>query len=422
VKPLDRELSLEQAKKNAENVIDLLDLDYEVNFHGSKYGTTSCHLISRKNRELKYGSFGKGLTQQEALTGALFEALEHYFCMEFKKHLDASVMEIGDYYQSEALNDIPLSLVSLQSDKKIAIIEYVSAHDLSKKLCIPLALSNPVFVVLNMQNGQYEGENFSYDSFKIYSSTNGMSAGSTLNEAIIHSVCENIERRSFGEFLISVLGANKPEMLKLINKESLPDYLRCMLEEAERFTREDVVIIDITNKYSVPAYLAYIKSNNRYESQFGLGCSVYPELALKRAISEVLQFRVFSKNNKYDKEFIIKQNRSIFGNFEKDDIYTRFSVLKLADFIDKNSHIIKKKNCPDNSGILYGLEEYKNILLGKIKECGDEFYYASYTKDKFPFFFCINGFILPVDTSFLLSKGVKVSFTKQNMEAFQKFG
>ncbi|PHZ59838.1 hypothetical protein CRG86_007570 [Photobacterium leiognathi] len=100
-------------------------------------------------------------------------------------------------------------------------------------------------------------DNFCYDKLRKYSSSNGMGAGSTINEALIHAISECIERQCVGDFLVRALGQKNKSVIKVIDVDTLPEdikYIQNIIKERHG----DVYLFDIKNDIGFPVYLAYL--------------------------------------------------------------------------------------------------------------------------------------------------------------------
>ncbi|RYG16432.1 hypothetical protein EON82_25015, partial [bacterium] len=137
---------------------------------------------------------------------------------------------------------------------------------------------------------------------KLFSS-NGLAGSFSLTEAILHALCEKIERHAvkLAEQEISnpgrVVGANQPEFTFVDLATGSERTMR--LVDAVREAGFEIRALDITSEVRVPTFVVRIMRTNRLhglEDLYASGSCAHTnaELALNRAILEAVQTRVTS--------------------------------------------------------------------------------------------------------------------------------
>jgi len=123
--------------------------------------------------------------------------------------------------------------------------------------------------------------------------SNGLASGNDRNEALVHAVCELIERD--GIALWHALGA-QGQASRRIKPDSVDDAdCRWLLEQFDN-AQIDVAVWDLTTDLSVPAFRIHTldRSDGFGSAQpaGGSGCHPDPAVALARALTEAAQSRV----------------------------------------------------------------------------------------------------------------------------------
>lgn len=131
--------------------------------------------------------------------------------------------------------------------------------------------------------------------------TNGLAAGNTLLEAVVHGLCEVIERDAQGQIEFHRLFAAPHDAAPLrmeVDPATLPDSARAWVEKLQAHGLE-LAIHDITGDVEVATFWALL-CDYRYPTTEGAvpllfggaGTAPHAEAALLRAITEAVQARV----------------------------------------------------------------------------------------------------------------------------------
>ena len=133
-----------------------------------------------------------------------------------------------------------------------------------------------------------------HDAFEI--STDGLASGNTPAEAILHGICELIERDAFAQ-----LELMQPRKLLQRRREveSAGPQLQMLLDRIARRGLE-LRLFEMTSDIAVPAYFAVLSQSDRDDTAFhswsslcgGCGCHPSPMRAMTRAVSEAAQARL----------------------------------------------------------------------------------------------------------------------------------
>ena len=171
-----------------------------------------------------------------------------------------------------------------------------------------------------------------------YQTSNGLASGNIKEEAILHAICEVIERHNISNFLLNLKDIPK----KLIDINSLDDDLLKNLINSYNKNNIDIHLINATNDFNIPTIMACgIDKKPPMEwlrVGYGFGCHTNPQKAITRALTEFAQCR----------EDVIKQNE-IPKELQSDKGHWQFKLSIDIDKILNESKKIDYKDLPNLS-------------------------------------------------------------------------
>jgi len=216
---------------------------------------------------------GKGFSPIESTVSAMMESIERY-CSAY----------LGD-------------LVTVSS---------VSALDSNYTNPLSLVLPNPMMYNENVPLGWCKGHSLmGLEDFKVLanavfhpfpqeqgwlfrSNTNGLACGNCLEEALLHGLCELIERDAWS---LADLSKNIPNDLDMDTDDKQVSWLLNRFNDAEI----DLHVKDITSDIGIPTFFAAsddIRERDPTLLNMGVGTHLSPKVALIRALTEVAQSRL----------------------------------------------------------------------------------------------------------------------------------
>jgi YcaO-like protein with predicted kinase domain len=229
-------------------------------------------------------SQGKGLTHDLAKVSALMECIETHHAEHFVPSGRARSLRLA----AEDRNYVHPLLLPIRPDVAItdeAVVEWVAGRSLGDgsvrwvpRDCIEIDSSPP-----RMRRKLFLG------------SSNGLASGSTHSEAILHAVCEVIERdqESFWDARRHLSPGAFDTRLRL---DSVADLSCRRLLEACAEAGLEVAVWHATQEVSVPCFVCAVFDRNARtfypQRASGAGCHPYRRIALSRAITEALQSRL----------------------------------------------------------------------------------------------------------------------------------
>jgi ribosomal protein S12 methylthiotransferase accessory factor len=229
-------------------------------------------------------SQGKGISDTLAYISAVMESIE----VHHAEHWDPEGIEVslGAAFQDDRFAS-PASL-SLRSDAKVTdatTVTWIQGIDLvsGEKKYLPKELLDLDF---RMRRGKKP---------IFLSSSNGLASGNTRTEAVVHGLCEVIERDQSCLWQIeqSLVGDPKARMVQL---DTIEDPICRRQVELCRQANLDVWIWYCTYDIEVPVFACTIadRGNATFYPQraSGYGCHPVATVALSRAITEAIQSRL----------------------------------------------------------------------------------------------------------------------------------
>ncbi|MFD8982791.1 YcaO-like family protein, partial [Streptomyces sp. NPDC059564] len=289
----ERGLPLAEAFDRARSAAAALSVeaDLEPILDGSP-GTWRC-VLRRDGVELRTGlGLGKG-SREEARTGALFEALEHYLCgVDGLDTAEIRLRRGHELAEGPLARDIAVRLLGQapDPDQSLGCLPYRSLTG-GPDAYVPLFLSMPEYLRAAGERARREaGDTYDYRAVGRYSVNNGWAAGTDPVEAAVHAVNELIERDALSLLLIGQFLRERPERLAVVDPLTLPDDVTALLRFATTRTGRPVHLIDMTTDLGVPAYTAYVAAPAGQPARIcGWGASLSRRYAITRAVSELVQ-------------------------------------------------------------------------------------------------------------------------------------
>jgi len=371
---IERNLPVERAILNAENILNNLPITYSVNkiFLDSGLYTTIVTIYDKNNQYVTQGN-GKGIGQQ-SIASALYEALEHYILEKYFPTESKSLTISQIISQNRALStEAPLYEMMRQNPNYLLECILFKEFDSENEMYYPTFLLSPEHRLL--------------PEYMDYSSNNGVACGSDLNESLLHGICELIERHSLSKLYINLI-SNPNFKMKQLDKKTLPTNILSLITKVEDNYSLTLEIYDIRYFPEIPVYLTLIRRGPI--PIHGSGCSLSSNYALERSILECMQqlhlndseniaedtaiINLFSESNEilralqFNADNILISYNHQENDVENCDVTHLFSVVK--DLLHRKGHHIfyhvleMKKNIVCVKIIIPGFEKFHLIRYG----------------------------------------------------------
>lgn len=360
---IERSTSVDYAIQAALKEIRELGLDFSIKDIGRYIKTHIC-ILYKNGDELTRGN-GKGIDNQSKAS-ALYEALEHF--ISENEVLDGSKkMKIQHVVeQSQAIRDEKVFELLMKSypDYRVPVKEYFDLREEGNVIYYPSFLTNPSHCI------DQPPDDLFYKNYSKYSSNNGTAIGCCKEEALVHSICELIERDAFSCFLLESFISRNPKPMKIVDKKRLPEKLEYLIDNVHSELERDFYILDITSDFQIPVFLCVMENKNLLPPYIGCGASLSPYYALERALLELVQ--VYHLYNEYY-EVLKKEDELILKKFSTLKKYKNCVDFDISGgLFEKNNNIminINEEKINNDS-----LEDYLNILINKVTNNGFKIY------------------------------------------------
>ncbi len=238
-------------------------------------------LATRPNSRSVAVSQGKGMTLDHAKASAVMEALEIWHAEQFDGPLHyACYGDIAGRHEIIDINRLPDIVDSRFTETRRLM--WVQASDLisGRNMLVPFEMVHADYT-RPVQPG--------HGCFP--ASTNGLSSGNHILEAVCHGICEVIERDALAVWHHEAPGHRASRRLDPASVDD--EFCGDALAKFDSAGLE-CGVWDITTDVGVASYLCIIRETGAAAGHLGLGSGSHPDraVALRRALTEAAQTRV----------------------------------------------------------------------------------------------------------------------------------
>jgi ribosomal protein S12 methylthiotransferase accessory factor len=226
---------------------------------------------------------GKGITDDLAKASAIMEAVEHHH----GEHVvpDGEILTLRQARsRPECADPDSLHRSDRVVDEDLAAARWIAGRELGtgEERWIPHQLFS-----LGATREQLR-------TFAFYSSSNGLAAGNTLDEAVLHALCEVIERDQMSFWAIATL--SEPDRYTRVRLDSIDVPAAGAIFDRCASAGLEVFVDYLTTNIGLPVFrcvVADATARTAYRQRTsGAGCHPSKEVALLRAVTEALQARL----------------------------------------------------------------------------------------------------------------------------------
>jgi ribosomal protein S12 methylthiotransferase accessory factor len=257
-------------------------------YTASHAGTHHAASLEAVKADARDHSGGKGITELDARVSALCESLERFSALHegieptrtsSLKDLEGAVHPnaVQCYSEAQFANRIAWNEVAGRSFQWVAepyddeVIAWVPMRSLS--------VGERRWLPASMIYHGYDRD----DARFARADSNGLAAGNCLEEALLQGLLELIERDS-----VALWWYNRARVPG-VDLDSVEDPRIHRLLSAYDDLDRTVWVLDLTTDLQVPCYAALSAREEGQEVVFGFGCHLDPEIALRRAVTELGQ-------------------------------------------------------------------------------------------------------------------------------------
>lgn len=221
-------------------------------------------------------SQGKGLTPAAARVSAAMESVEMWHAEDLA-HLPQLSMPVREMAYSNPIRADQLRWMGVAETFDALPITWIEARSLTggRSGWLPRSMMELDFA----QPDLFEPQMFVRNS-------NGLASGNTSQEALLHGLCEVVERHSWCLMRDSAHPAQALDLSSL-NKPCLAE-----LVDAIRRAGMKLAVYDTTCEIGLPAVMAKLAAEDLPVVWHGFGCHTSREIAVSRALTEAAQSRL----------------------------------------------------------------------------------------------------------------------------------
>ena len=288
---------------------------------------------------------GKGVTREQALASAVMESLERYSA----EMRDTDEVVYGTYEQA---CDVMMTIDPKDLILPIPVLDRYMSETIAWTEGWEMFRGCPVWVPACAVYYPYQPDG-DYQLFRYH--TNGIAAGNTMEEAILHALFEDIERDAWS---IAEFRDRTNAEIVIEDQDSVPAQL------ISKFADKGIEIHlkDLTSDIGVPTIGAAADDTITQDPEMltiGVGTHLNPEIAAIRAITEVAQSRATHKHGAKINAQLQKVTRDM--GYEK--------IKKVNHmWFGPNQRKVKLEDMEDRSTD-YVLDDIE-VVLGSLMEAG----------------------------------------------------
>ena len=288
---------------------------------------------------------GKGATREQAEASAVMEAIERYSA----EQRDTDDIVVGRY---EDAKEAMLTVDPADLILPLPVLDFYKTQDIAWTRGFEMFRGEHILVPACAVYYPYF-PNGDYQLFKWH--TNGIAAGNTMEEAILHALFEDIERDAWS---IAEYNERSNGDILIRDKDSVPAQL------IEKFEAQGIKIHlkDLTSDIGVPTIGAAADDTVSKDPELltiGVGTHLNPQIAAIRAITEVAQSRTTHKHGMKINAQLQKASRELG--------YEKIKALNHMWYGEspKKTYL---EDMPDLA-TPYVLDDIE-VVLGRLMECG----------------------------------------------------
>ncbi|MBK9039635.1 MAG: YcaO-like family protein [Bdellovibrionales bacterium] len=299
--PFERQVNLEIAKDSILTELESLSITREWEVFSEETGASSVKLTYGQISE---SGGGKG-TFSEHVIGSYYEAFEHLVSNSQTEISSSSSIDLNSLSDCVILHP---HIEQLRDKIRSPIWGgFFIGNKSKKKMFVPNILfdGHAADSFFSERCGFYQAliiEN------EIWSrNSNGTSSGANLEEALLHSMLEQIERISKGLFFFRCLSGVDHRAIEIPPKSLL--FLQDYVDQIKKMKATNIRSFKLQNEFGIPTFVSICSIPGLAYPLVGSGSSLSPRHAVKRAIAELLQLVVFSQSTVHSEVYLADELR-----------------------------------------------------------------------------------------------------------------
>lgn len=403
-KPAERQMLPEMAMEIAESTMIKLKLRADFSVYGNDLKTYHCKLVDTKNNTVFYGC-GKGIGIQSKVS-ACFEAIEHYATHAFCQYNHNQ----EQYY---SLNN-PLIVNKLKALQLLDPQIYQHQEKIPFTRCVEIMTGEYLYYPFYLLDPRYgksppPSDKFNYQPYAWNACDSGIASGTSREEASIHALNEAVERDAYSLFLIQAFLLNNK--IAIIDKQTVPEYLRKMINHIETEYDEELILVDITSDIGIPTILVTMTNQPMTIQPIGCGTSLFKDYALERALLESLQpLHLFNQH-------LANNQKQTLENFATTPLLAKCVQADIRQ-LTPNAQTVNFNSLPVYNGVT-SLEQQLQTIVQRIRD-KDFAIYTTTIADIDTGFHCVKFIVPEFEQFYLVEIGKNILPNKRGMNLIKK--
>ena len=246
--------------------------------------------------------------------GSLAEAIEHYFGgRELETdHRMLTAQNIAD--QTLAKNCGLLTSLNEFASELVPTIDYFPySSSTQPSLSIPLVLVNPWLD----HHSSYSASPRSRDFLCRYSYSTGTALGLNLDDALLHALNEQIERHYLSELYLKILGLEHTLRFDEVRQDSMGGLNKYLAFLTQEYRWKLILGRGMAGVFFCLAVGRSYNNSAQPMSVFGSGASLHKDVAMERAVTELIQGHFCVSKNTIKQDVEVKQALRQHGRFRQ---------------------------------------------------------------------------------------------------------
>lgn len=356
--PKSTHISKEACLNIWSNYIDKIGLSFEYESFGINNLLSQCTLSSKSF--IATTGYGKGYISE---VSAKYEALERFISQNITHYIGHQNFSLDSQLDKSTLLTEFLPQSFLFDDKfqslDLAWTKFTNIFT-AESSWAPICGINPFY-----GSTPFSTDKFPYQDLYLSASDNGTAITNSLQDSLIKSMLELIERDAWSFFLGTCILQKKYDDILIIKPDSLPRDLQILFSRLEDDTNSKLTIFKILNIFGVHTYGATFCTPEQLIASKGFSASFTEIDALTDAVFEAYQQDYIYRFNTYQYDL---QNYKILENsphlqqcmsLKLSELTNDLNFISFGSDQDTERHHSKKEKC------LFLLEQFQaqNVSL-----------------------------------------------------------
>lgn len=322
-----------EAGKRIANALQIDVEDIHLNEQGIDLHVTRLASSARLGYDIE--SCGSGMDCPQATRASLYPAIASLCLADYAHSQTCSRLPVKEYLTLPGVESAFPELVPLLARQPEHTLATVNFQPLSagRALCVPLALVNPAYLQ-DVEHGNAPAsiaDDFDYSLLRRYSSSHGIAAGATQDEALMQGLLSAQEWMAASRFAVQGITLRQRTYLRRVDEDSLPVQIQSLVQLAAQRLGQPVHLFDAGGSGDIPTYVACVVGATPATRAVSVGAGSTAEHGATRAVRRLLETQAFA-------DWKRKEANGQASGRSTPDQHRPFPFVGLAEIIEQESH------------------------------------------------------------------------------------